>query len=96
MDFSWDDTDRVCEFFNVQKEFDCVIHEPEYENFMVANKNSAVFTVENGNTVTVTMSDLRDAFELGFNTIEEICWVKAKYKSIREVIPSEIIAGEQF
>lgn len=96
LDFSWDDTDRVCEFFNVQKEFDCVIHEPEYENFMVANKNSAVFTVENGNTVTVTMSDLRDAFELGFNTIEEICWVKAKYKSIREVIPSEIIAGEQF
>ena len=77
----WDDVDRVCKFFDVEKDYDCYC-EGEYQDFMVAGKKESTFTLADHSLVTISLEDLYRAFELGFSNIDEICKVKAEYGSI--------------
>lgn len=85
LDFIYEDKDRVCEYFGVEKEFDCTLDE-EYGDMMYAGKESADFQIENCGTVNVTIEDLYRAFELGFTDIKEICRVKRNLGSIEEIL----------
>ena len=72
-----DETGWICWFFHVEKEFDCYYGSDDYaDNLLQYGKEEAIFTLPNGENVTVSISDLVRAFELGFHDIAEICKVK--------------------
>ena len=77
-DIYYDEDDRVCSFFDVNKEFECF--EDDF-NMIHANKKQIEFTGEYG-TINITLEDLCRAFELGFNTIDEIYLMKSEFGSI--------------
>ena len=77
----WDDTDRVCQFFEVETEFQCETV-GEYKDVMIAGKKEVSFNLPDGMAVLISLEDLYRAFELGFNSIEEICLAKAENGSI--------------
>ena len=85
LDYIYDDRDRVCEFFGVEKEFECSLDD-EYGDMMFAGKKSADFQFEGSDTVIITIEDLYKAFELGFTNIREICRVKQKLGSIEDIL----------
>ena len=84
LEYIYDD-DRVCEYYGVEKEFACSF-EGEYADMLFAQVSEYTFSLESGDKVIVTMKDLQRAFELGFNTIDEICQVKKKYDSIDKIL----------
>ena len=77
----WDDTDRVCQFFEVETEFQCETV-GEYKDVMIAGKKEVSLNLPDGMAVLISLEDLYRAFELGFNSIEEICLAKAENGSI--------------
>ncbi len=81
----WDDPDRVCEFFGVEKEYQCETV-GEYRDIMIAGKKESVFTLTDGTTMTLSLEELHRAFELGFITIEEICQAKKQNGSLEAVL----------
>lgn len=83
--YIYDDEDRVCAFFGVDKEFGCKLVD-EYGDIMVAEKDSVEFCFKDCGTVTITLADLYDAFTYGFNNINEICRVKKKLGRIVDII----------
>ncbi len=85
LDYIYDDRDRVCTFFDVEEEFECVL-DGEYGDMMYAGKRSADFRFDDCGVVSITIEDLYKAFELGFNNIREICRVKKKLGSIEAII----------
>lgn len=85
LDYIWDDSDRVCEFFGVTKEFQCTTDD-EYGDMMFAGVESALVQTGEGNSVGITMQDLYTAFELGFQSVAEICQVKHELGSIESVL----------
>ena len=60
---------------------------------MFANESEHIFCKDYGN-VLITLKDLYCAFELGFNTIEEICFVKAKLGSVESVLQRDLIGPQ--
>lgn len=54
--------------------------------FLIADADKADFTLENGTVVTVTLDQLRRAFDLGFDDIGQICRVIAKTGTIESVL----------
>ena len=85
LDYIYEDWDRVCEFFGVEKEFSCAIDDL-YGEMMYAEKRSADFRFEDCGSVNITIEDLYKAFELGFTNINEICRVKKKLGSIEQIL----------
>lgn len=85
LEYYCDDPDRVCVFFNVEQEFDCKADD-DNADFMIAGINSYAFTFDDCGTVVISLDDLYHAFELGFNTIHEICRVKANLGSISKIL----------
>ena len=85
LDEIWDDADRVCEYYHVEAEYQCEIV-GEYHDTMIARKKEASFTLSDNTTVLLSLEDLYRAYELGFMSIEEICWVKANNGSIEAVL----------
>ncbi len=84
LDYIWEDRDRVCLFYNLEKEFECkIIEEAEV---IVAKKRAADITSSNGDIINISILDLYRAFELGFNDIDEICYVKQKYNDIESIL----------
>lgn len=81
----WEDIDRVCEFFGVTKEFDCKFG-GEYEDMMFADKREAKFTLDDGESVLITLDDLYRAFELGFKDFKDVCEVKKQIGSIESIL----------
>ena len=85
LDYIYDDRDRVCQFFKVEKEFQCTLDD-EYGDMMTAGVDAVDFQFEDCGTVHITLEDLYTAFELGFTNINEICRVKKKLGSIEKII----------
>lgn len=85
LSYCYEDEDRVCAFFGVDKEFGCKLVD-EYGDIMVAERDSADFCFKDCGTVTITLADLYDAFTYGFNNINEICRVKKKLGKITDII----------
>ena len=85
LEYIYDDRDRVCEFFHVEKEFHCVF-ESEYSDFMKATVERVEFLLPNDEYVVITLQDLYDAFELGYNHIDEICEIKKNTGSVKSVL----------
>ncbi len=80
-----DNKDRVCEFFGVEREFQCTM-DSEYGDIMLAGKRSAEFLFADCGTVQITLEDLYKAFELGFSNINEICRIKKKLGAIEKIL----------
>ena len=96
----WDiDTNRVCRWYGVEEQFKC--HEKTYmipdpddpegpgypgEILIVADAEQSDFTMEDGTTVTITLDDLKRAFELGCDDIGQICRIKKNKGSIEAVL----------
>lgn len=74
----WDDQDRVCKFYGVEEKYQCEL----IGDYMIARKTEAVFSLDEKTTETITLEDLYRAFELGFNSIQEICSAKNQNGSI--------------
>ncbi len=85
LDYIYEDRDRVCQYFEVEKEFDCFL-DGEYGDIMFAGMKDADFHFEDCGTVHITLEDLYKAFELGFTNINEICRIKKKLGSIEKII----------
>lgn len=83
--YIWDDQDRVCAYYGLEKEFQCRLDD-ECGDFMTAELESADIIDSNGQKVTVNLSDLKRAFELGFKDTVEICRVIRKKGSIESVL----------
>ena len=87
LDYIYEDKDRVCQFFSVDKDFQCVLDD-EYGDMMTATIDHADFRLSDGSSIIITLQDLYDAFELGFNDIQEICRVKQRTGSVKAVLKS--------
>ena len=85
LDLIYDDKDRVCEFFGVEKEFKCTI-DGECGDIMSAGEKSAEFRFADCGTVQISLEDLYKAFELGCSNINEICRIKKKLGSIEKIL----------
>lgn len=85
LDYTYEDHDRVCSFFKVEQEYQCSL-DGEYGDFMVADRESFDFILNEGTTVNITLQDLYSAFELGFNDIQEVCRVKSNLGSIEAIL----------
>ncbi len=85
LDYIYDDRDRVCQFFNVDKEFQCTL-DNDYGDMMTAGVDAVDFQFDDYGKVHITLDDLYTAFELGFSNINEICRVKNKLSSIKKII----------
>ena len=79
----YDDRDRVCEFFHVENEYDCIIDDM---GMMFAKNHAVDFSFKDCGTVSITLDDLYVAFELGFNNMNEICRVKKNLGSIEKIL----------
>ena len=85
LQYIFDDIDRVCQVYGVEKEFDCVLDD-EFKDMMYARKDAVEFKIDKKEKVIITIDDLHRAYELGFNDIEEICRVKHKLGSIEAIL----------
>lgn len=85
LDYIYDDRDRVCQFFEVDKEFQCTL-DSEYGDMMTAGVDAVDFQFDDCGKVHITLEDLYTAFELGFTNINEICRVKEKLGSIEKIL----------
>lgn len=85
LEFIWEDRDRVCAFFGVENEFQCRI-DGEENDFMIAEKKEASFTLSNGTSISLSLEELYRAFELGFSTIEEVCLAKIRNGSVEATL----------
>lgn len=85
LNYIWDDQDRVCAYYGLEKEFQCRLDD-EYGDCMTAELGSADIIDSNGQKVTINLSDLKRAFELGFKDTAEICRVIRKKGSIESVL----------
>ena len=84
IDAIWDCRDKVCWYYKVMPDFRCM--EDEEADWVKPGLSEVDFPAESGKTVTITLTDLYRAFELGFHDIQEICRVKAQLGSIEAVI----------
>ena len=82
LDSIYEDHDKVCDYFGVAEEFECTIS----DDMMFAGRDSVTFKFDDCGTVNVTLEDLYKSFELGFNTINEICRVKKNLGSIEKIL----------
>lgn len=85
LDWIFDDRDRVCSYYGVEREFECSCDD-EYGSFMTAKIKSADIKMSDGSHIALELDDLYRAFELGFSDIEEICRVKKRIGSINNII----------
>ena len=83
LSYIYDNPGDICTFFDIEKEFECT-HDNEYGEIMVG-KTEATVTADNGTTVTIAFSELARAFELGFESWEQIVRVKAERGSVEDV-----------
>ena len=85
LEYIYDDRDRVCAYYGVADEFKCEL-DHEQGDVMTAGVDSANIITEDGQTITLEISDLYRAFELGFNSADEMCRVKKTKGSIEAVL----------
>ena len=85
LEYIYDDRDRVCAYYGVADEFKCEL-DHEQGDVMTAGVDSANIITEYGQTITLEISDLYRAFELGFNSADEMCRVKKTKGSIEAVL----------
>jgi len=74
----------ICTFFNVESSFECK-EEGEY-SVLVPGKTEAQKLTNDGEPITITLDNLQRAFELGFNSIEEICRAITTYGTVEGVL----------
>ena len=77
-------SDEVCRYFHVEKEYECIYDERSDEIF--ARKSQAELNDGKGNMVNVSLEELKRAFELGFKDVSQICRVKLNIGSIESVL----------
>ena len=83
-DSVWDIPGDVLTYYKVEEEFQCT-RDNEYGeiDFWV---EEAIFKGDNDKDVSVSFDDIKEAFGLGIESIEDICRIKQKYGSIRVVL----------
>ena len=81
----YEENDRVCAYYGLEKEFQCTFTD-EYEDIMIAGADAVDILSDDGKTVSITLSDLYRAFELGFDSVDAICRVKLTKGSIEAVL----------
>lgn len=84
LEYIYDNLTYVLRYYKVEHKYNCV-QDKEYGE-LVNLSDSAVFNLNNGDSITITFNDICRAFELGFSDIEEICTIKAKLGSIDSVL----------
>ncbi|MBO4495271.1 MAG: helix-turn-helix domain-containing protein [Clostridiales bacterium] len=74
----------VFKYYNLEESFHC-----KYDNDfdeLEYHDNSANFTLANNTTVTITYQDLVRAYELGIESVDDICHIKLEFGSIDSVL----------
>lgn len=67
----------ICRFFGVEKEYECHTGIDDIAgDLLFYGKEEAYFPQQDGSVLTVSIDELKKAFELGFHNIDEICQVK--------------------
>ena len=80
----WDNPAEVLHYYGIESEFSCQYDEEYGEIYK--HQTVADIVDEDGDLVRVTFQDVCLAFELGFDTIQQICRVKKKKGSIQSVL----------
>lgn len=74
--------DYVCEFYKVDKDFDCVNNGYDY----IANKAYIMYSPDERKKIKIKIEDVYRAYELGLNSINEIYEIISKYKEIDNIL----------
>lgn len=83
-DYVWGIPGDVLTYYKVENEFQCT-RDNEYGEIDFAMEE-AIFKGSNGNEVLISFDDIKEAFELGIETIEDICRIKQKYGAIEVIL----------
>lgn len=78
----YDNPGDVCSFFHVEKEFDCSF-DNDYGEIEVGKNSADVFI--DGEQITITFSELKRAFELGYVDWGQIIRIKKEKGSIENI-----------
>lgn len=83
-DYVWDIPEDVLAYYKVEDKFQCT-HDNEYGVIKVT-VDDALFKGPNGDDVLISFDDIKEAFELGIATIEDICRIKQKYGALNVIL----------
>ena len=75
----------VFEYYDLVDDYHC-IYDDENPDIITDHDKSKEYTLPDGSTVEIMFDDIKRAFELGFDNIEQICQIKAEYGSIDAVL----------
>ena len=82
----YDSDAEVLQYYNLEEEFHCTYDE-EYGE-IIDHINEIEWSAPMGSKTLLTFEDICNGFELGIDSIDEICQVKHKYGSVWDVIPN--------
>ncbi len=75
---------EVCRYFKVEENFDCVYD--ENAGILFAQKTQIEWISEDGQRISLSLDELKRAFELGYSDISQICRIKQKFGNIESVL----------
>ncbi len=84
LDYIYDNPYDVLRYYNLEKDYECKYDE-EYPE-IIGCLPSKEYYLPGGGRVDVTLEDIQHAFELGYESIEQICELKAKLGSVEAVL----------
>lgn len=84
LDYIYDNPYDVLSYYKLEKDYECKYDE-EYPE-IIGCLPSKEYDLPDGGQVVVTLEDIQHAFELGYESIEQICELKAKLGSVEAVL----------
>lgn len=84
-DYIFDKPVEYLEYYHLQKDFQCK-YDPENDEIIADCLDSKEYKMLDDRTIEITLQDVKRAFELGFDNIDQICRIKAEYGSIEAVL----------
>lgn len=85
LDYIYDNPLEVLPYYGLEKDFECK-YDKEYTNEIIDALPSKDYALPDGTTITITEKDVEKAFELGYESIEQICQLKAELGSVDAVL----------
>lgn len=84
LEYAFDNPADCLRVYGIEEAFGCIFD--EYGEIISTNEN-ANFSLPDGSLINITLSDIKEAFRLGFRSIEEICRIKKELGSVSAVMP---------
>lgn len=84
LDFIYENPYDVLRYYSLEKDYECQYDE-EYSE-IVGCLNSKEYVSSDGTKVEITLEDIKHAFELSYENINQICELKAKLGSVEAVL----------